>query len=115
MSNFKPFIIAAALGLAAAPAAFATSGLTPLRGEAGFTTHVLPASGKTRQQAVAELQAFKTNPFAADGSRYVSGETGWGYERRKVDQRGSGRNTPKPSQTITPQERRQFFQLYSGG
>lgn len=115
MSNFKPFIIAAALGLAAAPAAFATSGLTPIRGEAGFTTHAMSASGKTRQQAVAELQAFKKNPFAADGSHYVSGEAGWVYEGRKVDPRGSGRNTSKPSLTMTPQERQQRFQLYSGG
>lgn len=56
--------------------ALATSGITPVPGEAGFTTHAMP-SAKTRADVVKDLQAWKRNPVTADGWREVGGDAGW--------------------------------------
>lgn len=56
--------------------ALATSGITPVAGEAGFKTHAMP-SATTRADVVKELEAWKRNPVTADGWRDVGGEAGW--------------------------------------
>ena len=56
--------------------ALATSGITPVPGEAGFTTHAMP-SAKSRADVIKELEAWKRNPVTADGWREVGGEAGW--------------------------------------
>ena len=123
MLNLKQVIVAVAIGAVAAPAAFASSGSTPVNNEAGVRAHAMPASGKTRAQVRAELEAFKKNPVAADGARFVGGEAGWVYEGHKFDLR-SGRlvhadsidhGAPRLSLTMTQQGRDQFRQLYPGG
>lgn len=58
--------------------ALATSGITPVQGEAGFTTHPM-MSAKTRADVIKELEAWKRNPVAADGWREVGGEAGWEF------------------------------------
>lgn len=62
-------------GAIALPAA-ATSGFTPVRGEAGFSTHAMPAA-KTRSDVLQESAAWRRNPVTADGWREVGGEAGW--------------------------------------
>lgn len=68
--------LTAILATLAVPA-MATSGYTPAAGEAGFTTHAMPASGKTREQVQRELLAWRANPVTSDGWRQVGGEVGW--------------------------------------
>ncbi|MDP1532361.1 MAG: hypothetical protein Q8L92_02150 [Rubrivivax sp.] len=64
-------------GAIALPAA-ATSGFTPVRGEAGFSTHAM-RSPTTRSAVLHELEAWKRNPVTADGWREVGGEAGWEF------------------------------------
>jgi hypothetical protein len=56
--------------------ALATSGITPVPGEAGFTTHAMPAM-KSRAEVRKELDMWKRYPVTADGWREVGGEAGW--------------------------------------
>jgi hypothetical protein len=56
--------------------ALATSGITAVPGEAGFTTHAMP-SAKSRADVIKELEAWKRNPVTANGWREVGGEAGW--------------------------------------
>lgn len=58
--------------------ALATSGFTYVGGEAGFTTHAMPAA-TTRADVLGELAAWKRNPVSADGWRQVGGEAGAVY------------------------------------
>lgn len=66
------------LAMAAAVPAFATSGFTPVAGEAGSTTHPMPGA-KSRAEVQAEAAAWKRNPVTADGWRDTGGEAGWVY------------------------------------
>jgi hypothetical protein len=65
---FQKYVLAAAVALAAVPAAFASSGSTWVGGEAGFETHE-PELGKSRAQVRAELDDFVRN-----GGTVASGE-----------------------------------------
>lgn len=56
--------------------ALATSGITPVSGEAGFTTHAMPAA-KTRADVIKEFEEWRRNPVTADGWREVGGDVGW--------------------------------------
>ena len=56
--------------------ALATSGITPVAGEAGFTTHAMP-SAKSRADVIKEFEAWRRNPVTADGWREVGGDVGW--------------------------------------
>lgn len=123
MSIIKQALVATAVAFVTIPAAFATSGTTSANNQRGYTTHAMPASGLTRAQVKAELAAFMKNPVAADGARYVGGDTGWVYEGHKSEFR-NGRlvhtdnidhNAPKPSLSMTPEERALYRDLYSGG
>lgn len=58
--------------------ALATSGITQVGGEAGFTTHAMP-SAKSRADLTKELEAWKRNPVTADGWREVGGDAGWAF------------------------------------
>jgi hypothetical protein len=71
---------------------------------------------------LAELQAFRANPTAADGARYVGGEMGYAYaphthefiNGRWVATGGIGHN-PKPSAIMGASERRAFAERYTPG
>ena len=123
MFSLKQIAIAVATSALAAPAAFATSGVTPVNNERGFTTHAMPASGLTRDQVRAELDAFKRNPVAADGARFVGGETGWELQGHRLEWRNGAlvhadnidHNAPRASARVTSQSRAEFKKLYPGG
>lgn len=76
--------------------ALATSGIIPVPGEAGFTTHAMP-SAKSRADVIKELEAWKRNPVTADGWREVGGEAGAVYVGVQGDTRNAA-NAGKPSQ-----------------
>jgi hypothetical protein len=61
-------------GAVALPAA-ATSGFTQIRGDAGFSTHAMPAAN-TRSDVLQESAAWRRIPVTADGWREVGGATG---------------------------------------
>ena len=123
MSIIKQTLVATAVAFVTIPAAFATSGITSANNERGYTTHAMPAGGLTRAQVQAERAAFMKNPVSADGARYVGGDTGWVYEGHKSEFR-NGRlvhtdnfdhNAPKPSLSMTPEERPVYRELNRGG
>jgi hypothetical protein len=66
------------IALVSAPSlpVLAISGITPVPGEVGFTTHEMP-SAKTRVDYAMELEAWKGNPVLADGWREAGGDAGW--------------------------------------
>ena len=76
--------------------ALATSGVTPVGGEAGFTTHAMP-SVKSRADVIKELEAWKRNPVTADGWLDVGGEAGAVYVGVPGDTRKAA-NAGRPSQ-----------------
>ena len=120
MFSLKQITVAFAISALAAPAAFATSGITPADNEIGYQTHAMPASGLTRDQVRAELEAFRRNPVSADGSRFVGGEAGWEIEGHKIAWRDGklvhadniDHNAPRASALVTPQSRAEFQRQY---
>ena len=120
MFSLKQITLAFAISALAAPAAFASSGVTPTNNERGYKTHAMPASGLTRDQVRAELEAFKRNPVSADGSRFVGGEAGWEIEGHKSAWRNGklvhadniDHNTPRASALVTPQSRAESQRQY---
>lgn len=87
-------------------------------GEIGYTDGPVQ-SVRSRQDVLAELQAFRVNPLAADGARYVGGEMGYAYvphthvlrDGKWIALSGIGHN-PKPAAIMGASERRQFTELY---
>ena len=120
MSTRKTIILASLLSAMALPA-FANSGTTTL-GNAGFQFHPMPST-VTRAQVQQELAEWRKNPVTADGYRDVGGEQGWEYVGHRFESR-DGRfvhvdalphNLPKPSITMTGQERAAWEAQYSAG
>lgn len=109
---FRKTAVALALAGAVIPAAFATSGATWVGGEMGFETHA-PQSTKSRADVQREYQAFRKNPVTADGGTLVGGEAGYipaqhSYAFRNgklVHTDHISHNTPKPSLSMTAEER----------
>ena len=120
MFSIKRITLAFALSALAAPAAFATSGVTTTNNERGYQTHAMPASGLTRDQVRAELEAFKRNPVSADGSRFVGAEVGWEIEGHKSAWRNGklvhadniDHNAPRASALVTPLSRAESLRQY---
>ena len=69
--SIRNTLIAAAIAAAAAPAAFATTGVTNVGGEIGVVTHPMRSSGLTREEVRADLQDFLRN-----GGKLPSGDLG---------------------------------------
>ncbi len=67
-------IIIAALATLAVPAVFAQSVF--VGGERGWIDQPVQSS-LTRAQVTSEFLAFRANPIAADGGRFVGGEAGY--------------------------------------
>jgi len=78
MKFYIKYVPLLALVSAVALPAGATSGVTQVGGEVGFTTHAMPAT-RTRTDVLIELETWKRNPVTADGWREVGGEAGWMY------------------------------------
>ena len=112
-------VVAVALAAAALPAAFANSGSTYINGEVGFQEHPVQGTA-SRAEVKKELEAFRKNPVTADGGRIINGEIGYvppqhsyAFEGGKLVHTDKlAHNTPKPSQVMTPAERRTYRQNY---
>lgn len=111
----------AAAGLSTALAGSPTGTGTFVQGEIGYTDGAVQST-RTRQEVLAELRAFRGNPVAADGSRYVGGEMGYAYvphthefiNGQWVATGGIGHN-PKPTAIMGASERRAFAERYTPG
>ena len=111
MSVRKSLLIASLVSALAVPA-FATNGITFVGGEAGFQFHAMPST-VTRAQVQKELVEWRKNPVTGDGYREVGGEAGFRFEPhgyafrdgKLVHADSIPHNTPKPSLTMTPEER----------
>ncbi|MCW5663742.1 MAG: DUF4148 domain-containing protein [Piscinibacter sp.] len=88
------FSLIALLSAVSLPA-LATSGITPVGGEAGFTTHAMP-SAKTRADVIKELEAWRRNPVSADGWLDLGGEAGAVFVGIPGNTRNAA-NTGRPS------------------
>ena len=114
MSIRKSVILVSLVGTIALPA-FASSGTTNVGGEAGVQFHAMPST-VTRAQVQKELAEWRKNPVTADGYRDVGGEAGFRMEQHRYDFRNGKfvhadslpHNTPKPSLTMSPEERAQW-------
>lgn len=119
--SVRQFAIVLAVAATAATAAYAgpsTGTGTFVQGEIGYTDSPVQ-SIRSRQDVLAELQSFRSNPLAADGARYVGGEMGYAYvphthefrDGKWIALSGIGHN-PKPAAIMGDSERRQFTELY---
>lgn len=110
---FHKTVIALALVGAAIPAAFANGGVTLVGGEKAFEFHDTP-SPKTRDEVQKELQAYRKNPVMADGGKSLAGGAVYVFPQHSYALKDGKfvhtdtlkHDTPKPSLTMTPDERR---------
>lgn len=116
--HFTKFAIACAL--AAPIAAFANQ---PVHIVGDVTVvHDAPAL-KTRAQVKEELQAFRKNPVAADGYRWIGGERGWArpvhsYDiaaRQVVHSDSIPHDGARPNRSSTDTEKQRAREIYRGG
>ena len=107
-----------ALAAAGLSSAHAQGTSTWVGGEVGFVDG--PAqSTLTREQVRQEMLAFRANPVAADGARYVGGEAGYVPEQHAYD-RVDGQwvcidnigHDAKPASLPSNVDRLQFLKLY---
>lgn len=119
--TIKKAVIALSFGILAIPFASADSGMTWVGGAAGYEFHVMPST-KSRAEVLEELRAFRANPVAADGWRYVGGEVGWALPTHdyvlksgRLEHVGNiAHNSPRPSLQMTEEQRRSHEELYWG-
>lgn len=117
-----------AIGLAIAAASLSTAIAGPangtgtfVQGEIGYTDGAVQST-RSRQDVLAELQAFRRNQVTADGARYVGGEMGYAYvphthefiNGKWVATGGIGHNPP-PTAIMGASERRVFAEKYTPG
>ena len=107
-------VFALALVGASVPAAFANSGISIVGGEKGFEFHDTP-SLKSRADVQNELAASRKNPTIADGGKLLAGGALYLFPQHSLafkDGKFAHTDTlnhddkPKPSLTMTPDERR---------
>ena len=118
--SLRKTVFVLALVSTSIPAAFASSGLTPVGGEVGFETHVMPGT-KNRSDVQKDLQTFRKNPVAADGGTLVGGEVGYEFAKHSYALQGGklvhtdniAHNTSKPNLAMTDAERRSYQELYA--
>lgn len=109
-------IVAVALATLAVPAVFAQSVF--VGGEAGWIDRPVQSS-LTRAQVTNEYLAFRSNPVAADGGRFVGGEAGYVYPAHTYA-RADGEwictdkiaHNPAPDAIKSEAEERLFLQQY---
>lgn len=117
--SIRKTIVALALVGAALPAAFANSGVTQSAGYRDFQYHATNSS-KTRAEVQQELEAFRKNPFTADGSKLVDNERGFILAQHSYAFQGGAlvhadtiaHNTAKPSVMLRDADRRLNRELY---
>lgn len=117
---FRKTVVTVAFVAALVPAAFANSGATWIGGEAGFQDHSVQST-KSRAEVRNEYLAWRANPVTTDGGLAVGGEAGYTPPQHSYAFQGGklvhtdkiAHNTPKPSLSMTQQERRLFQELYA--
>jgi hypothetical protein len=118
---FRKTIFALALVGAAIPAAFANSNTGWAGNERGVGIQAnTNISTKSRDDVQQELQAFRKNPFTADGGRIVNTEIGYISPRHSYAFQGGtlahmdslAHDTAKPSLATTDAEKRLNRELY---
>jgi len=124
--SIRKTIVALVLAGAALPGAFAASHTGWAGNERGVgiiqssVNASASASTKTRAEVVQELQAFRSNPVTADGSRFVDNERGFAPARHSYAFEGGAlvhtdtfaHNTAKPSTALTDADKRRNRELY---
>jgi hypothetical protein len=111
-------VVALALIGASVSAAFANSGISIVGGEKGFEFHDTP-SLKSRADVQNELAASRKNPTIADGGKSLAGGALYVFPQhsfafkdgKSVHTDTLNHYTPKPSLTMTPDERRAQIRL----
>ena len=117
--SIRKTIVALALVSAALPAAFANSGVTQSTTFRDFQYHPTNST-KTRAEVQQELEAFRKNPFTADGTKIVNTEISFvSPQHSSAFQRGAlvhtdklVHDTPKPSLVMTDADKRLQRELY---
>ena len=117
---FRQTVFALALAGAAIPAAFASNGSAPMRGEQGFETHAMQSTW-SRADVQRELADFRKNPMTAEGGTFTQGETGYVFPQHSYDFKGGklvhsdniAHNTPRPARVMTHEERHQYRAEYA--
>lgn len=107
-----------AIAAAGMSTAMAAGTGTFVQGEIGYTDGPVQST-RSRQAVTDEFLAFRRNPIAGDGARYVGGELGYAYpphthamvDGKWVATGGIGHN-PKPAAIMGASERRLFTELY---
>ena len=120
--SIRKTIVALALVAAAVPAAFANSHTGWAGNERGVSLIEAntSASTKTRAEVMQELQDFRNNPVAADGSRFIDNERGFVPAQHSYAFQGGtlvhtdtiAHNTVKPSVVLTDADKRRNRELY---
>jgi hypothetical protein len=116
--SLRQSVFILALAAAGLSAANAQSASTFVGGEIGFIDRPVQST-LTREAVRQELQAFRRNPVAADGGKFVGGEAGYVFPQHGYALvNGSWvhadniAHNPKPSLTKTDAERRLFLEQY---
>lgn len=119
---FRKTVFALALVGAAIPAAFANSDTGWAGNERGVGIQAnTNTSTKSRADVQKELEAVRKNPTTAEGGNIFSNERGYISPKHSYAfQSGTpvhtdiiAHNTPKPSTTMTDDERKLYRQLYT--
>lgn len=103
---------------ASVPAAFANNGMSIVGGEKGVEFHDTP-SLKSRADVQKELDASRKNPTIADGGKSLAGGALYIFPQhsmtfkdgKAVHTDNLNHDTPKPSLTMTPDERQAAARL----
>ena len=111
-------ILAIAFATMAAPAAFAQSASIFVGGERGWIDRPVQST-LTREQVSSEFFAFRSNPVAPDGGRYVGGQEGYAFPAHTYA-RIAGQwvctdkiaHNPNPEAVKSASERQLFLQQY---
>ena len=116
--SIRTSTIVLALAALALPSAFAQSVSVFVGGERGWVDQPLQSS-LTREQVTNEYLAFRANPVAPDGGRFVGGERGYEFPGHTFA-RVNGQwvctdkiaHNPAPAAIKTPGERSAFQAQY---
>lgn len=119
--SIRKTIVALALVGAAIPAAFASSDAIWLGSDRGFVAYPGTSnSTKSRAEVQQELEAFRKNPFTADGTKIVNTDKGFISPQHSYAFQGGNlvhtdslaHDTSKPSLVMTDAEKRLQRELY---
>ena len=111
-------VLALALAIMAVPAALAQSADVFVGGERGWVDRPVQST-LSREQVGNEFLAFRSNPVAPDGGRYVGGQEGYAFPAHTYA-RVNGQwvctdriaHNPKPDAVKSSAERKQFLLQY---